>query len=203
MRRYIVNPPLVEPLELTEMKRWLRVDHGDDDQLILGLVRAARERVEARTGRTLLAQTWRIVLDQWPGDGRVALPVMPVMSVIAVRVSNSGGLFNVISPTAYTLDARFEPATLTLNQITQPGVVRGGIEVDVVTGYGVNPADCPGSLRQAMLLMIGEAYARRGPDQSIVQRAPVVAEIERLLTPYCSIRLGRTALSSDAARASL
>ena len=196
MRRYIVNPPAVEPFALSEVKRWLRVDHVDDDQLISGLVRAARERVEARTGRALLAQTWRIILDQWPGDGQVALPVMPALSVPAVRVANISGLFNVIAPSSYILDIRLEPAVLTMSQIIQPERLRGGIEIDVIAGYGINPQDCPESLRQAMLLMIVEAYSRRGPDQSVLQKAPVNAEIERLLSPYSSIRLASIAMKA-------
>jgi uncharacterized phiE125 gp8 family phage protein len=196
MRRYIVNHPTVEPLLLSEAKRWLRVDHDDDNQLIAGLIKAARERVEARTGRALLAQTWRIVMDQWPGDARVALPIMPVLSVTAVRVADNAGLFNVIATAGYVLDVRLDPAILTLSQIVPPGRQRGGIEIDVIVGYGVIPLDCPESLRQAMLLMIGEVYARRGPDQSSLQNAPVGKEIDRLLAPYASIRLGRMAMET-------
>jgi uncharacterized phiE125 gp8 family phage protein len=198
MRRYILNHPLAEPLTLIEVKRWLRVDHDDDNQLIEGLVRAARERVEARTGRALLAQTWRIVLDQWPADGRVALPVMPVISVAAVRVADASGQFNAIASTGYSLDARLDPAIITINQMLQPAVLRGGIEMDVIAGYGALPTDCPQSLRQAMLMMIAEVYARRGPDPENVMRAPVGKDIERLLSPYASIRLGRMAMSGGA-----
>jgi uncharacterized phiE125 gp8 family phage protein len=195
MRRYILNHPLAEPLTLIEVKRWLRVDHDDDNQLIEGLVRAARERVEARTGRALLAQTWRIVLDQWPAAGRVALPVMPVISVAAVRVANASGQFNAVASSSYSLDARLDPAILTVNQMVQPAVLRGGIEIDVVAGYGALPTDCPQSLRQAMLMMIAEVYARRGPDPENSLKAPIGNEIERLLSPYASIRLGRLAMT--------
>jgi uncharacterized phiE125 gp8 family phage protein len=198
MRRYILNHPSAEPLTLLEVKRWLRVDHEDDNQLIDGLVRAARERVEARTGRALLAQTWRIVMDQWPADGRIALPIMPVISVAAVRVADASGQFNAIASTGYSLDARLDPAILTMKQIIQPAVTRGGVEIDIVAGYGAQATDCPQSLRQAMLMMIAEVYARRGPDPENTLKAPVGNEIERLLSPYASIRLGRLAMTGGA-----
>ncbi len=74
MRRYILAAPAVEPLTLAEVKRWLRVDHADDDGLIGSLIKGARERIEARTGRAVIAQPWRIVLDRWPEADSLRFP---------------------------------------------------------------------------------------------------------------------------------
>lgn len=41
-----------EPVSLSELKAWARVDHEEDDTLIEGLGIAAREYVETATGRT-------------------------------------------------------------------------------------------------------------------------------------------------------
>jgi uncharacterized phiE125 gp8 family phage protein len=198
MRRYILIGPAVEPLTLLEIKRWLRVDHGDDDGLINGLVKAARERIEARTGRALIAQTWRIIMDRWPGDGRVQLPVMPVLSVSAVRLIDALGASSILAASAYQLEPGSEPPTLVVAGAPQPGRSRSGIEIDVVAGYGPAAVDCPEPLRQAMRLLVSEAYERRGPDQSEKRKPTAASEIEALISPYRSIRLGRSVLESVA-----
>ncbi|MFM9976095.1 MAG: head-tail connector protein [Beijerinckiaceae bacterium] len=198
MRRYILNSPAVEPLSLPEIKRWLRVDHSDDDGLILGLIKAARERIEARTGRALMAQSWRIILDRWPGDGRILLPLMPVLSVPAVQISDTAGVLLPLAPTTYRLEPGSEPPLLAVTGVPQPGRDRNGIEIDVVAGYGLSGEDCPEALRQAMRLLVSEAYERRGPDQAENRRAPIAVEIEALISPYRSIRLGKSALEQAA-----
>jgi uncharacterized phiE125 gp8 family phage protein len=198
MRRFILTGPAVEPIALVDMKRWLRVDHSDDDSLINGLIKAARERIEARTGRALIAQTWRIVMGRWPSDGRVLLPVMPVLSVMAVRVIDAAGMSIPVVAPAYRLEPGSEPPVLVVSGAPQPGRDRDGIEIDVVAGYGLAGQDCPEPLRQAMRLLVSEAYERRGPDQAESRKASDFGDIEALIAPYRSIRLGRSALESAA-----
>jgi uncharacterized phiE125 gp8 family phage protein len=196
MRRYIVNPPTVEPLTLTETKRWLRVDHGDDDALISGLIKAARERIEGRTGRAILAQTWRIVLDLWPSEARVTLPVLPILSVSAVRVFDAAGTASVLASTLYAIEPGSEPPILAVKSPPNPGRARGGIEIDVVAGYGVGATDCPEPLRLALRHLVTEAYAARGPVAAGVPVAPTGTDVDALILPYRQLKLGRAFLES-------
>jgi uncharacterized phiE125 gp8 family phage protein len=189
-----VNSPAVEPLTLTEAKRWLRVDHTDDDGLIASLIRAARERIESRTGRAVMAQTWRVVLDQWPAGARVALPILPVIAVTAVRVLDASGLASVLAAPLYALEPGAEPPVLALNNPPNPGRIRGGIEIDVVAGYGTVSADCPEPLRQAMRLLVTAAYEARGPEREGERRPDVIGEVERLIAPYRQIKISRSLL---------
>ncbi len=194
MRRTIVNLPIVEPISLAEAKRWLRVDHGDDDGLIASLIKGARERIEARTGRAIMAQTWRIVLDRWPAEARVSLPVLPVMTVTAVRLLDTAGFSSVLASTLYGLELGTEPPVLAVNAPPNPGRARNGIEIDVVAGYGTTSAACPEPLRQAMRLLIAAAYEGRGPDSAGERRPDVVGEVDRLIAPYRQMKLNRSLL---------
>jgi uncharacterized phiE125 gp8 family phage protein len=198
MRRYIVNSPTVEPLTLAEAKHWLRVDHNDDDGLISSLITAARERIEARTGRTLIAQLWRVVLDQWPVGGRLALPIMPVLSVTAVRILDSNNSPATVASTLYSLEAGLEPAILVVSTVPQPGRLRNGIEIDVVAGYGTTAAQCPQPLRQAMRLLVAQAYGLRGPERAGEGFAFSANDIEALIAPYRMLRLGKSLLEQAA-----
>jgi len=47
--------PGSEPLIVSEVKDHLRVDHDDDDNYIDGLIKAARQFVEKRTGIACLS----------------------------------------------------------------------------------------------------------------------------------------------------
>src|SRR5580698_760383 len=61
-----VLDPIVEPVSLSDMKNYLRVDVTDDDLLISTLISASRERAEDLTGRCLVAQQWVFNMDRFP-----------------------------------------------------------------------------------------------------------------------------------------
>ncbi|MBW8067975.1 MAG: hypothetical protein GJU73_11120, partial [Ferrovum sp.] len=63
----LISGPGVEPVSLLEAKAHLRVDIPDDDALITALIVAARMHAETVTRRALIAQSWKLVLDSFPG----------------------------------------------------------------------------------------------------------------------------------------
>jgi uncharacterized phiE125 gp8 family phage protein len=63
----LIQGPAVEPLSLDEAKLHLRVDIVDDDELITVLIQAAREYCEEFCHRAFITQTWKLVLDHFPG----------------------------------------------------------------------------------------------------------------------------------------
>ena len=85
MASILLTPPAVEPLSLAEAKAFLRVETADDDSLIAALIAAGRIHVERQAGLALITQGWRLVLDCWPENGRIALRPAPVKALIAAR----------------------------------------------------------------------------------------------------------------------
>src|SRR5918997_1526941 len=98
----LVEGPAVEPVGLAEMRAYLRVDDGAEDDLIAGLVKAARLMVEASSRRTLVASRWRILLDRWPTGRIVHLPLAPLLGVERIAVTGSSGVPEDLPPSAYS-----------------------------------------------------------------------------------------------------
>jgi len=81
-----LGPPATEPVTLFEARQFLRLDQTEEDDLLATLITAARLMIEAASGRCLIEQPWRIVLDRWPAGGEIRLPLSPLLRIDAARV---------------------------------------------------------------------------------------------------------------------
>lgn len=131
-------PPYTEPVSLAELKEWLRIDDADQDATLLSLARGARDYVEGATGRQLVAATWRLTLDGWPGSRRLRLPRAPLVSVGAVSYVDADGATQTWSSSLYRVDltptlGTVEPA-YTEYWPTLRGV-SGAVNVTFVAGH--------------------------------------------------------------------
>jgi uncharacterized phiE125 gp8 family phage protein len=59
----LLTAPAAGPLELVDVKSWVKQDGSDDDALFEILISAAREFMEKYLRRPLLTQSWRLTLD--------------------------------------------------------------------------------------------------------------------------------------------
>jgi uncharacterized phiE125 gp8 family phage protein len=178
--------PAAEPVTLAEAKAHLRVDLSDDDAMIARLIAAAREWVEAATGRALITQAWRMTLDAWPQDDAVALIRPPVQAVTAVRIFSAAGVASLWDGANYAVGFGAEPQRLVRlsPQWPEPGRAQTGIEIDMTCGYGATGADVPAALRQAVLSKVAQLYERRGEESG-----GDPSEALRLIAPFRTVRL--------------
>ena len=91
MTGFVLAAPAAEPISLAETKAYLRLDGAAEDGLVTTLIAAARQHLEATMGLALIAQSWRVVLDDWPADGAVALPRAPLLSLTSVTAYDGNG----------------------------------------------------------------------------------------------------------------
>ena len=75
MTSYLLTGPASEPVSLDDAKAFLASIPRDEDALVTSLITAARLHVESITGRALIAQSWRVVLDDWPASRIVGAAV--------------------------------------------------------------------------------------------------------------------------------
>lgn len=61
-----IAAPGDEPVSTKEAKEWARIEIAEDDQLVGGLVKAARQWIENRTGMQLVTSTWLATYDRFP-----------------------------------------------------------------------------------------------------------------------------------------
>jgi uncharacterized phiE125 gp8 family phage protein len=185
MASILLTPPALEPMTLAEAKAYLRVATDDDDDVIGALIAAARGLVEAQTRRALITQSWRLVRDQWPRDGRIAVLPAPLSALSAARVYREDGSTQSIDLGAFVIDNATVPAIVAFAPFTmpEPGRTSAGIEIDVSVGYGA-AADVPEPLRQAMRLLIAHWYENRGVIALGDTIAVLPASVAALIAPY-------------------
>ncbi|CAL8981448.1 hypothetical protein RHODGE_RHODGE_04374 [Rhodoplanes serenus] len=182
MSSMLLVAPATEPLSLVEAKRFLRVDHDDDDALIAALIAAARRLVETATRRALITQTWRIVRDAWPAGGRIRVLPAPLRTLVAARIHDADGMPRPVPVGAFALDTAAAPGVIAAapGTLPAPGLRVAGIALDVTVGYGDVAADVPAPLVQAVRLWLAHFYEARGVDAAAGPPPAVAA----LIAPY-------------------
>jgi uncharacterized phiE125 gp8 family phage protein len=185
----LITAPAEEPLSLADARAHLRVDHNDDDLLISGLIRAAREAAEARTGRALVTQQWRTTASAWSDE--ITLQPAPLVSVEEITYLDAAGTRQTLAESSYqvvtdTLQGSVCPAygESWPSARAEPGSIR----ISYTAGYG-NASAVPQSIKVWMLLVIGTWYGQR---EGII--TGMLSEIPRgfwegLLDPYRIIGL--------------
>ncbi|MBN9308140.1 head-tail connector protein [Devosia sp.] len=183
MISYLLAGAAEEPVSLAEAKAFLRLDADAEDGLVTTLIAAARLHVEAVTGRALVTQSWRLVLDAWPADGTVTVPVSPVIAVAAIRVFDQQDDEHEVA-----LDGlQVEPGRVLLPDPAVLPVLRRrlAVEIDYDAGYG-EPAAVPADLKRALLALVAHWFEQR---DVAVAEAVAPAGFDRLVAGYRQVRL--------------
>jgi uncharacterized phiE125 gp8 family phage protein len=183
MSSILLTPPAAEPITLADAKAYLRVEHDDDDVVIAALISGARSHVEAHTRCALVTQTWRLVRDAWPRDGRIAVVPAPLRVIVAARVRDSHGVAQSIDLQAFVADKGASAISFLSWSLPAPGQIAAGIEIDVEVGYG-DPADVPEPLRQAIRLLVAHWYENRGLVAIGQDVAALPDTVAALIAPY-------------------
>jgi uncharacterized phiE125 gp8 family phage protein len=177
-----VVAPASEPVSLAEAKAYLRVDHDDEDALILRLIKDARETAEHNTGRAFITQSWRLWCDGWPVSRMIGIPKPPLTAVTAVAAYDRSGTEIAVSSDAYIVDRASVPGRLLFKDSANlPVGLREGnaVSVDYQAGYGTESGDVPSAIRDAFLILAAHRYEARGGAS-----AQPPAQVLALLAPF-------------------
>lgn len=159
----LITAPTALPVSLEEAKAHLRIDHADEDTLLLALIETATAGAEHETGRALMAQTLEIALDAFPAA--IEMTRTPVQSITSITYANSEGAQTVLSNVFYALDAADEfgwayvvPAYDGAWPETRDEI--NAVKVRYVAGYA-SAAEVPAAIKSWILLQVGALYENR------------------------------------------
>ena len=167
------TPPAYLPLTLAEAKLHLRVDGTDEDTLIPALIAAAVDTCQQLTGRSLMAQAWKLTVDDFADE--IQLPWPQVQAVQSVQYKDEDGATQTLANTVYELVG---DKVCLIPEQTWPAV-RGGtgsVWVNYTAGYSAGneaaqQAAVPYGIKAWLLLTIGPLYANRESVQTGVSVA--------------------------------
>ena len=184
----LLTPPALEPITLADAKDWLKIDGSDEDRIISALITSARLAVEAATGLMMITQSWRMVCDAWPLSGRLAPIHAPLQSVSALRLFDVNGAPVLVPLTALDVTRGRQPNLQLKSTLPPTSKISGGIEIDLVFGFGDAAANVPEDLKLAMKMLVAFWHENRGDTGSgLPIRWP--DSISTLLHPYMPRRV--------------
>jgi uncharacterized phiE125 gp8 family phage protein len=192
MTSYLLSAPAQEPVTLVEAKEFLRVDGVEEDGFITSLIVAARLHVESITSRAMIAQSWRVICDNFPSNKIVNLPVAPLLSLTQVRVYDFDGNEILLALAQFQPETKVSPARIFLPK-TIAGLPlmreRAAVEIDYVAGFGASSDDVPNDLKQAIFVLIAYWFEHR--DAVIIAGSGSVVPVgfDGLVASYRSVKL--------------
>lgn len=198
------------PIDLATAKKWLRVTHALEDDVITAVYTSVIETLERMTNRKLSTQTWRIYLDDFPRCDSVdfnqsayrnltevssiELPFTPIQSLTSIKYYDQDNNLQTLNSTNYEVDDKKEPSTIYLNQYnagywpntrTKPNAV-------IIEGVFGHKADAllpnlamPKGLTQAMRFLMSHWYDNKEAvlmGQGVPMEVPLTAQF--LIFPH-------------------
>lgn len=158
----LINDTPSEPVSVTEMRNWMRLDPTDtsDDALILDLISAARQHIENATSLTVVNKTFVTQFEivgnnhnQWI----VKLPFGPLVSITSVKYQIGINTFETL-----VSNEEYEVMGGKLLLYKQ-----GIYKVEYAAGFGTVPYD----LKNDIMTLCAWMYENRGKMLNIDNKA--------------------------------
>ena len=193
----LVSAPAVEPVLLSDVKLFLKIDGNEEDSLLSSLMASSRRAVEEYIKAALITQSWKLTMDRFPceedfrRDERwsllerceqyaIQLPRQPIQSIESIKTTGRDGTQSTVAPETYTLD-QSNGRVLLNDGFSWPTDLRDFAAVEIVTlnGYGDDGGEVPEPINQAIVQYTCAMYCDR-------TCADLPAGCKSLLSPYMS-----------------
>lgn len=173
------GPPAALPASLEEVKAFLRLEAGDEDALLAGLVRSAASLCEAFTGQVLLLEERRAEV---AADGAWhRLAPTPMRRVVSAEGVDSAGA--PVPLADGELESQIDFCGDGWVRISGGAAARAVLSVEA--GLAAEWNDLPEPLRQGIVRLTAHLYTRRDDPRDAGPPAAIAA----LWRPWCRMRL--------------
>ena len=171
---------LAEPIvTMSEAQAYVRIETGEEEALLAGLVRTASGLCEAFINQVVIARDFELDL---PASGRwERLPITPVRSMISVEAIDVDGVATPVDSGSYTTDIDFAgDGWVRLSQSS--GLSR--VRVSGRAGIADDENGVPEPIRQGVLRLVAHLFTDRDGEGT---EPP--AAVTALWRPYRRVRL--------------
>lgn len=167
--------PQDDPLTVEFVRnQHLKVTNGSyEDEYIEHLIADSLQQAQHHTARTILPETWRLELCEFPVSGVIELPYPPLIEVVGVAYIDGAGDEQTVSADVYQVTRPYGPRAhrgsvrLLDGQAWPTAAVRpDAVRVTFRCGYvdgSVSPEviNVPASITHGRLLLITDQYEHR------------------------------------------
>lgn len=181
----MLNLGNAEPaVSLPEVQAFVRVERGEEEALLAGMVRTASALCEAFTNRVLIARSFSETLPVSGGWQRLTLS--PVRSIDLVEAMTADGGAVALAATAYAVD--IDASGDGWVRLTDTGTaVR--VRVTASAGMASGTNEVPEPLRHGILRLVGHLFASRDGGGAAGAGGEPPAAVTALWRPYRRMRL--------------
>lgn len=164
-------------VSLAEAQSYARAETGEEEALLVGLIRSATGICEQFLGQWLIVRPFEAVLEVQAGWAK--LPVLPVRSIAGAETIANGAA-TTLDPSTYSVDIDADGR----------GWIRlgtaGRVRVTGEAGMASDPDRLPEPIRQGILRLTAHLFAHR--DGTGAQSEPPAA-VTALWRPYRRVQL--------------
>lgn len=166
----ILTAPAELPLEVADLRAFIRIAVEDEDDFLSELIEAAAEQFENDTRRPILSTTYRQTFTRWADP--LVLGRGGVTAIEALEALDPAG--DVIGPVQFLADLKTPPARLHLAEPAEALDYSPVGQCDYVAGWA-EPDDVPRDVRLAVRQLAAHWYLHReayhgGPELRPVPR---------------------------------
>lgn len=175
------NAGLARPIvTMSEAQAYVRIETGEEEAVLAGLIRTASALCEAFLNRVVIARDFQVDV---PASGAwERLELTPVLAIGAVEAVDASGVTAPLSVEAYAIDVD-SAGDGWVRALAASGASR--LRVSGTAGMAADENDVPEPIRQGVLRLVAHLFTARDGDGG---EPP--AAVTALWRPYRRLRMG-------------
>lgn len=150
----LVEAPNFEPLTLSDIKIYLRIDGSSEDTILTTMLKSARQTAEAYMKNSIVKQKWKLTFFNSIPE-TIDLLRGPISSVTSVKLITKDAEETNIAASKYYLNGKHR-------MCLDKSYSAHKIEVEYYAGFAEDSASIPEIIRQGLLSQIAYIYENRG-----------------------------------------